>query len=63
MVDRFELLLRVPPLAALWQVTIAAAANKQGEPLLMRLDPASRAKVLMAILGLVVLGGGLIAGI
>ena len=36
-------------------VAFADAADKQ--PILMRLDPASRAKVIMSLLGLVVLGG------
>lgn len=46
----------------LWYApALLAAADKQAEPLLVRLDPASRAKVLMAILGLVVLGAALLA--
>ncbi len=62
MVEPFELLVHSPLMQLLWHSSaLAAAAGKQTEPLLMRLDPASRAKVLMAILGLVVLGGGLIA--
>lgn len=32
------------------------AAEEKAEPLLMRLDPARRAKVIMALLGLVLLG-------
>lgn len=38
-----------------------AAAEKQAEPLLTRLDPATRAKVLMALLGLVLVGLSLVA--
>jgi hypothetical protein len=37
------------------------AAAEQAEPLLMRLDPANRAKVLMALLALVLVGMGLVA--
>ena len=51
--DRLAQLLHAPALLA--------ATEKQVEPLLVRLDPANRAKVLMAILGLVVLGGVLVA--
>jgi hypothetical protein len=38
-----------------------AEAQKQAEPLLVRLDPQRRAKVLMALLGLVLLGALLMA--
>jgi hypothetical protein len=38
-----------------------AWANEQTEPLLMRLTPQNRAVVLMALLGLLLVGGGLIA--
>ncbi len=37
------------------------AAEEQAEPLLMRLDPQRRAKVLMALLGLVLVGVALVA--
>ncbi|REK18675.1 MAG: hypothetical protein DWQ37_03830 [Planctomycetota bacterium] len=42
-------------------VEAAADAEKKAEPLLMKLDPQRRAKVLMALLGLVLLGGFLMA--
>jgi len=42
-------------------LTVWLAAEKQAEPLLTRLDPATRAKVLMALLGLVLVGLSLIA--
>jgi hypothetical protein len=37
------------------------AAAEKAEPMLMKLDPANRAKVLMALLALVLVGLGLIA--
>lgn len=37
------------------------AVEQKAEPLLMRLDPPVRAKVLMALLGLVLVGIGLVA--
>ena len=37
------------------------AATQQAEPLLMRLDPASRAKVLMALMALLLAGVALVA--
>jgi len=37
------------------------AVDKQAEPLLVRLDPERRAKVLMALVGVVLVGLGLIA--
>ncbi len=40
---------------------LAADASQQAEPLLMRLDPQRRAGVLMVLLGLLLLGGVLIA--
>lgn len=51
---------------AAWQLGVALlpawlAAEKQSEPLLTRLDPATRAKVLMALLGLVLVGLSLVA--
>jgi hypothetical protein len=42
-------------------VPVWLAAEKQAEPLLTRLDPATRAKVLMALLGLVLVGLSLVA--
>jgi len=40
---------------------ILLAAGERAEPLLMRLDPEQRAKVLMALVGLVLVGSLLIA--
>jgi hypothetical protein len=37
------------------------AANQRAEPLLVRLEPRQRAKVVMALLGLVIVGAGLVA--
>jgi hypothetical protein len=39
---------------------VALAANERSEPLLMRLEPHERAKVLMALLGLVLVGALLV---
>jgi hypothetical protein len=43
-----------------WRSTLFAAAE-QSEPLIKRLDPVSRTKVLMALTALLLLGGALIA--
>ena len=40
---------------------LLAAAEQKSEPLLVRLDPESRAKVLMSLLALVLVGVGLVA--
>ena len=51
-------------LATLASVSLAVrplAAAEQAETMLMRLDPANRAKVLMALLALVLVGLGLVA--
>ncbi len=40
---------------------LVAAATQTAEPLLVRLDPARRAQVVMALLGLLLLGGLLLA--
>jgi hypothetical protein len=42
-------------------VRLLAAADQKAEPLLMRLDPVSRAKVLMSLLALVLMGIALVA--
>ena len=42
-------------------VPLLWAAEEKAAPLLMRLDPQNRAKVLMTLLGLVLLGVGLVA--
>ena len=43
-----------------WRTVVALADAADKQPILMRLDPASRAKVMMALLGLVVLGAALV---
>jgi hypothetical protein len=58
MVDVLALLVRLLPARV---AALAADAPQQVEPLLMRLDPQRRAKVLMALLGLVLVGVVLIA--
>jgi hypothetical protein len=58
MVDRLAGL--IPPWSARADAVFAAAAQPT-EPLLMRLDPARRAQVFMALLGLLLLGGLLVA--
>jgi hypothetical protein len=58
MVNFLPSLTGMPP-ARLWQPLLAA--EEQAETLLMRLDPQRRAKVLMALLGLVLLGVALVA--
>jgi hypothetical protein len=51
-----------PWASARWSADwLLAAEEKQAAPLLMRLDPAVRAKVLMALLGLVLVGLLLVA--
>lgn len=40
--------------------SMLSAAEEKAEPLLMRLDPQSRAKVVMALLGLVLVGVALV---
>ncbi|MEX0675560.1 MAG: hypothetical protein WD063_00695 [Pirellulales bacterium] len=42
-------------------VPVLGAAEEKAKPLLMRLDPQNRAKVLMALLGLALVGVGLVA--
>jgi hypothetical protein len=39
---------------------VLAETNEKAEPLIMRLDPPLRAKVLMALIGLIVVGLGLV---
>ena len=58
MVDRL-----LTSLAGAWTTGGAAllAANEKAQPLLLRLDPESRTKVVMALLGLVLVGVGLVA--
>jgi hypothetical protein len=56
----------VDPLASLigWAAPasrLLAAADEKAEPLLMRLDPVSRAKVIMSLLALVLVGIALVA--
>ena len=58
MVDVLLSLSRLLPAHA---AVLAADASEKAEPLLMRLDPQRRAKVFMALLGLVLLGALLIA--
>jgi|GEM_PF-2149216 len=53
-------------LAAVWQISSCAAASlawaaAEGQPLLTRLSPQNRAIVLMALLGLVLVGMALVA--
>ncbi len=53
-------------LAAVWQISSLAAASlawaeSEGQPLLTRLSPQNRAIVLMALLGLVLVGMALVA--
>jgi hypothetical protein len=50
-------------LVAAWTsgAPLVLAAEEKARPLLLRLDPESRAKVLMALLGLVLVGIGLVA--
>jgi hypothetical protein len=43
-----------------WFGTLVAATAQASEPLLLRLDPERRAKVLMSLVGLVLLGAALI---
>ncbi|MGD9633388.1 MAG: hypothetical protein AB7G28_24475 [Pirellulales bacterium] len=47
--------------AANWCLFAASSATESAEPLIERLDPPRRAAVLMAILGLVLLGLALVA--
>jgi hypothetical protein len=50
-------------LVAAWTsgAPLLLAAEEKARPLLLRLDPQNRAKVLMALLGLVLVGIGLVA--
>ena len=50
-------------LVAAWAASapLLSAAEEKAQPLLVRLDPQSRAKVLMALLGLVLVGIALVA--